>query len=160
MWAVCGFVYYYDEWSPLGIKIMYEYFLYVYDKAFKYDGGIGGFFEDANPATELNQMGRYMYDGIFNFFVLAMIFEIVLGIIIDTFACKRDEEKAQQYDMNSKCFMCGKERGDYDVLLEERDRFLSHTENQHNKWNYVYYIGYLLDKDKNDYTGNEQYIAE
>lgn len=62
--------------------------------------------------------------------------------------------------MGNKCFICGKERGEYDVLLEERDRYPSHIENQHNKWNYVYYLGYLLDKDENDYTGNEQYIAE
>ena len=27
-------------------------------------------------------------------------------------------------------------------------------------WNYIFYLGYLTDKDENDYTGTETYIVK
>lgn len=77
LWGVWGFHSQYTPWEPLGIKIMYEYVLYVYQKTFTYDGAIGGFFEDDNPATQKDTLARYFYDGIYNFFILMLIFEIV-----------------------------------------------------------------------------------
>ena len=38
--------------------------------------------------------------------------------------------------------------------------FVQHTKNDHYMWNYVFYISYILDKDENEYTGIESYIAE
>lgn len=37
--------------------------------------------------------------------------------------------------------------------------FAKHLANVHNTWNYVYYIVGLLEKDPNEYTGIESYIA-
>lgn len=160
LWALWGYRSFPVEYSGLGITKMYEYFLYLYDKTFKYDGAVGGFFEDDNPATGRNSLERFLYDGIYNFACVSLIFEIVLGIIIDTFRKLREMQASKEGDIADKCFMCGKLRHEFDKLPEERNRFPSHVKNQHNQWYYVYYLGYLLDKDSTEYTGNEQYIGE
>lgn len=162
IWSLWGYISFPTEYGPLEIRKMYEYTLYLYDKTFKYDGAVGGFFEDATPATapERRNMERYMYDGVYNFACVSLIFEIVLGIIIDTFRKLREEELEKNYDMSNKCYMCGKLRHDFDKLPDERNRYQSHIKNQHNQWYYVYYLGYLNDKDSTEYTGNEQYIGE
>ncbi len=33
-----------------------------------------------------------------------------------------------------------------------------HVEKEHNLWNYVYYIAFLLEKDSMDYNGIESYV--
>ena len=159
MWSIWGYVSYPDEYSSLGITKMYEFYTYLYDKTFKYDGGVGGFFEDATPATEKNELPRYFYDGIYNFFIVTLIFEIVLGIIIDTFRMLREMEAEMYDDMDNKCFLCGKMRHVFDELPDEKDRYPGHTAYQHNHWYYIYYLGYLGDKAITEYTGNEQYIG-
>lgn len=37
--------------------------------------------------------------------------------------------------------------------------FAFHKENDHNIWNYIYYIYYLMEKDPTEYTGIESEIA-
>jgi hypothetical protein len=162
IWSLWGYMSFPTEYGPLEIRKMYEFTLYLYDKTFKYDGAVGGFFEDENPATgpDRRNLERYMYDGIYNFACVSLVFEIVLGIIIDTFRKLREEELEKNYDMCNKCYMCGKLRHDFDKLPDERNRYQSHIKNQHNQWYYVYYLGYLNDKDSTEYTGNEQYIGE
>ena len=37
---------------------------------------------------------------------------------------------------------------------------MNHLKKDHYLWNYMFYIAYLRDKDKTEYTGLESYIAE
>ena len=61
-----------------------------------------------------------MFDNIFNILVVIVmvsivsgllnnlvLFEFILGIIIDTFSKLRTEENEKNKDINDKCFMCG-----------------------------------------------------
>ena len=59
IWSVWGYISFPAEYSPLGITKMYEFFLYLYDKTFKYDGAVGGFFEDSHPATGRDTLERF-----------------------------------------------------------------------------------------------------
>ena len=55
------------------------------------------------------------------------------------------------------CFICNFERKDF----EQKDKsFDYHRETEHCKWNYVYYIIYLLNKERLEYNGIETLVME
>lgn len=70
------------------------------DRAFKFDGGIGGGLElPPKPETNLDKKGRnetfkfykrLLFDNVYNMFLMIVMINIVSGIIIDTFSEMRD----------------------------------------------------------------------
>jgi len=83
---------------------------------------------------------------------------LVLGIIIDTFGELRDEEKKFVYDIENVCFVCGWDRETLEKYSEGKNGFRNHIKKDHYQWNYLFYIAYLKNKDKTDFTGLESYI--
>lgn len=60
-------------------------------------------------------------------------------------------------DRKNNCFICDQER----TIFEKNSIFFeTHTEKEHNLWNYLFYIVYLKKKDPIDYNGTESYIYE
>merc|ERR1712205_299431 len=60
-------------------------------------------------------------------------------------------------DMRGVCFICSNDRP---TLDKEGTGFVNHITNEHNMWRYVHYIIFLAQKDCNDYTGIESYVAQ
>ena len=57
--------------------------------------------------------------------------------------------------MANSCFICNYERKDF----EQRDKsFEYHRLTEHNLWNYVYYVIYILKKDQMEYNGIESHV--
>lgn len=46
-----------------------------------------------------------------------------------------------------------------DKRVDHRQGFLYHVKIEHNLWNYIFFISYLKNKEKTEYTGFESYIA-
>lgn len=42
----------------------------------------------------------------------------------------------------------------------DKKGFNYHVKIEHNMWNYIFYISYLMHKNKTDYLGFETYVAE
>ena len=42
----------------------------------------------------------------------------------------------------------------------DKKGFNYHVKVEHNMWNYVSYISFLMDKNKSDYLGFETYVAD
>lgn len=101
---------------------------------------------------------RLLYDNAYNIIVVIILLNIVQGIIIDTFGEVREKNKYNEHDRLTKCFICGLER-DYIERITDRP-FKYHIYNEHNEWNYVLYIAYILNKDQEEYSGIERYIRE
>lgn len=176
------------KWIEFGTQNyykLYQFLFRIYDATFKYDSGLGGYFEDhhadGNPYTDTGNkpssssllrllIGSYgdkatptedlLFDSLFNLVVVLIMLDIVSGIIIDTFGALRLEYEERIHDMQNRCFICGIEKEVFDRMSEVRLRYLAHTTIDHNKWNYLWYIAYLADKDETEYTGNESYVAE
>jgi len=55
------------------------------------------------------------------------------------------------------CFICGLERTVFD---KEGISFEKHTREEHNEWNYIYYLVYMQAKDRFEYNGTESYIID
>jgi hypothetical protein len=89
---------------------------------------------------------------------MIVLMGVVQGIIIDTFARLREEQEYCKKDMKNKCFICGHER---DFIEKNTVKgFIHHIENDHNIWNYILFICYLLSKESTEYSGIESYVRE
>lgn len=119
-------------------------------------GGIGDFINPADPSDKWF-VGRVLVDVIFFFMINIIFLNIIFGIIIDTFADLREEKQAKEEDMNSRCFICNIERGDFEVHNIDMDE---HQEKHHNMWNYLFYIAYVKEKDPQDLSGLESIVFE
>jgi len=45
-------------------------------------------------------------------------------------------------------------------VSDAKNGFYNHIKKEHYLWNYIFYIAYLKDKERTEYTGLESYIAE
>lgn len=59
--------------------------------------------------------------------------------------------------MRSKCFICGI---DSDTFQRQALGFKHHIKHDHNMWSYLYFFIYLDEKDQDEYTFIEEYVAE
>jgi hypothetical protein len=90
--------------------------------------------------------------------VKIIIYNILFGIIIDTFAQLREQKNFMDTDKKNQCFICNLERFTFDKECE--GGFTRHISKDHNLWYYVYYIVHLQSKDSSEYTGIESYVSE
>lgn len=119
-------------------------------------GGIG---DAAVPENYLNYKSyhtKLLYTFSFHLIVIVVMLNIVFGIIIDTFAQLRDEKRECNEDQTGKCFICNLE--EYLFFEHEGAGFDAHVKDDHNMWNYLFYIVHLESKDETEYSGVESYV--
>jgi hypothetical protein len=85
------------------------------------------------------------------------MWNIVKGITINQFVEIRNTKLARDKDMNEICFICGIEDMVFSRALD-RDAFSRHTTIDHNLWNYIFWIVYIWQQDKDDDDGLEYYV--
>ena len=139
---------------------LYQCFSLILDQTFKTNSGIGSFlpiFKEFYVNWTLT--GRSLFDFLNTFIILNLIIEIIAGIIIDTFAVLRQEMEKKKDDVENYCFICGINKQILDKKTEERKGFSYHIRLEHNLWNYIFYILYLKNKIKTEYSGFESYVA-
>jgi len=146
--SIISFVFLYKDFNSNlsnSCKGLFECSITIFDVWYKADGAIGGFLGDnysslTQGEDEYNpDTFRIIYDSLFNFLVAILLVEILSGIIIDTFSSIREKRESLEEKQNSMCFVCGKKR-------EEIPDFKSHTKYVHNIWDYLYYFGYIQNK--------------
>ena len=59
-------------------------------------------------------------------------------------------------DMVSRCFVCNLDRSDFD---REGNGWDEHIEEEHNLWQYLFYIVYLRSRKADEYSGLEDYVS-
>lgn len=117
----------------------------------RYAGGIG----DQMQHT----LGRRLVvDTLYYLVVLIVLLNIIFGIIIDTFSELRSLKMERQRDTTEKCFTCGIDKAIFDRSCDTLDGFKRHIKQDHNMWNYLYFIIYLWEQDKDDDDGLEQFV--
>lgn len=103
---------------------------------------------------------RFVYDNIVNLILMVIMENIVGGIIIDKFADLREKENIKNRDIEEVCFICGHQRETFEKKTDKKEGFLFHIKKDHYMWNYIFYLAYLIDKEKTEYTGIESYVNE
>ncbi|XP_061561261.1 ryanodine receptor 2 isoform X2 [Phycodurus eques] len=128
----------------------YMFHMYVGVRA---GGGIGDQIED--PAGDEYEMYRIIFDITFFFFVIVILLAIIQGLIIDAFGELRDQQEQVKEDMETKCFICGIGNDYFDTVPHG---FETHTLQEHNLSNYLFFVMYLINKDETEHTGQESYV--
>ncbi|XP_071766090.2 ryanodine receptor 2-like [Centroberyx gerrardi] len=128
----------------------YMFHMYVGVRA---GGGIGDEIED--PAGDEFEVERIVFDITFFFFVIVILLAIIQGLIIDAFGELRDQQEQVKEDMETKCFICGIGN---DYLDTVPHGFETHTLQEHNLANYLFFVMYLINKDETEHTGQESYV--
>ncbi|XP_074091124.1 ryanodine receptor 3 isoform X9 [Macrotis lagotis] len=128
----------------------YLFHMYVGVRA---GGGIGDEIED--PAGDPYEMYRIVFDITFFFFVIVILLAIIQGLIIDAFGELRDQQEQVREDMETKCFICGIGNDYFDTTPHG---FETHTLQEHNLANYLFFLMYLINKDETEHTGQVREI--
>ncbi|XP_072545007.1 ryanodine receptor 2 [Salminus brasiliensis] len=144
-----------EDGEPLDMKCndmltCYMFHMYVGVRA---GGGIGDEIED--PAGDEFEFYRVVFDITFFFFVIVILLAIIQGLIIDAFGELRDQQEQVKEDMETKCFICGIGSEYFDAVPHG---FESHTLQEHNLANYLFFVMYLINKDVTEHTGQESYV--
>ncbi|OBS73829.1 hypothetical protein A6R68_15633 [Neotoma lepida] len=142
----------YQMWK-LGVVFTdncYMFHMYVGVRA---GGGIGDEIED--PAGDEYEIYRIIFDITFFFFVIVILLAIIQGLIIDAFGELRDQQEQVKEDMETKCFICGIGNDYFDTVPHG---FETHTLQEHNLANYLFFLMYLINKDETEHTGQESYV--
>ena len=121
-------------------------------------GGIGDVALPENFHNSKSYHTKLIFTASFHIIIIIIMLNIVFGIIIDTFAELRDEKKAIFEDQEDKCFICNMER--YVFFEGDGEGFDAHVANDHNMWNYIYYLIHLETKDPTEFTGVESYVKD
>lgn len=114
-------------------------------------GGIADFWKT-------DMMYRLIFDMAFFLIIMIIMLNVVFGIIIDTFGSLRAEKMEKYHDTINKCFVCAIDKQIFDRASDQPNGFERHIRYDHRMWNYLYFIIFLWEQDKDDDDGLEQYV--
>jgi len=109
---------------------------------------------DSPVNDERSFTGRFFYD--MSFYVIAgcLLWNMVTGIIVDSFGNLRDESAEKDALLNQESFISGLEEDD----LETTSLYLEDIKETHqNPWQYLFFAIYLTRKNSADCDGIESY---
>lgn len=135
---------------------MIECYMSVVNIGLLFGGGFGDYTEQESYGTQ-KYLVKYVLDVSFFLIVKIILYNILFGIIIDTFAQLREQKNFMDRDKKNICFICSLDRFIFDK--ESEGGFTRHISKDHNLWQYVYYIVHLQSKDSSEFTGIESYVA-
>jgi hypothetical protein len=102
---------------------------------------------------------RYIIDNLFFFIIIIILLNVIFGIIIDTFSDLRTKKIKMLEDTTQRCFICGIDKNVFDRTIDhEQWGFKHHITDDHNMWNYLYFIIHIWEQDKDDDDGLEQHV--
>ena len=138
-------------------KNFFKIFMRMMDQTFKQDGGIGTYLDksleqtyEAHSLSEI-MFVRIIFDALFYFVVVLLVFQMFLSIIIDYFNETRENSENFNDDLETGCLICGINREEIEKINpNDKNAFDKHIRNSHNVFNYIYYLIYLQSIDDRD----------
>jgi hypothetical protein len=116
----------------------------------------GGGFADTARFTLDN---RIVLDLAFFVILMTVLVNVLFGIIIDTFASLRQKKAARKEATENYCFICGIDKLTFDRADDtSHGGFQRHIDNEHNMWNYLKFMVYLWEQDRDDDDGLEWFV--
>ena len=133
-------------------------YLYYISAGTRSGGGIGEAIKNVSYQKDVKMFfGRFFHDIFFFFIVNLVLGNVFLGIIIDTFGELRDAQLENENDRKNICFIC--QISSDDCLTKNID-FEKHVNEEHNIWNYVYFLAYLYLNNPNNFNRVENSVWE
>lgn len=165
--TIFSYWYYPNDYSDYTCYSLWTCFVVGFDQYFKNDGGLGGYLTSSYTPNATDQSvdivySRVVFDNISMFLVGILLIEIISGIIIDTFAELRQEYNDIKKDSTTICFICDKTREELEKEYGANG-FQYHTEQQHNLWDYLFFVAYLETKKSSEgkaLSTSEKYVVD
>ncbi len=130
--------------------------MFIVNYGIRQGGGIADSLAKASFRTNRkNYVARFFFDMLFHLFVVLSLLNVFLGIIVDAVAELRNENWQREKDMKSICFICQLSSDD---CLSKNIDFEEHVKNDHNLWNYVYFLTYLHLENVLDFNRVKKYV--
>jgi hypothetical protein len=121
----------------------------------KRHGGVGDIMPNSSFLIDQPYFYGFLLFKVMYFIIcIVLLLNIIFGIIIDTFRELRIKYQQNLYDQLNRCFICSVER---DELEKECIHYEIHIEEDHNMWNYVYYIITLKFTDSQELNSINSY---
>eukprot|EP01061_Rhynchopus_euleeides_P047402 TRINITY_DN9485_c2_g1_i1.p1 TRINITY_DN9485_c2_g1~~TRINITY_DN9485_c2_g1_i1.p1 ORF type:complete len:443 (+),score=233.20 TRINITY_DN9485_c2_g1_i1:103-1431(+) len=133
---------------------LFRCFVFAVTSGIRSGGGIGDLMQPPDWSHPY-AAARTLFDFLFFVVVIVILLNIIFGVIIDTFAELRSEKQKIEEAIRSRCFICGIESSQFD---RKAVGFEHHIKNDHNMWNYIFFIHHLQKKDPDEFTGQESYV--
>merc|ERR1719181_1572383 len=115
-------------------------------------------YDTATYRDGLTYADRVVFGLMFFFAVGVILFDIVTGIILDTFGSLREEKADQMEYHRTTSFIAGITDTDYEEI-DPQLKFKQLNDEHQNVWNYVFFLAHLNAKSPADYNGAETMIA-
>jgi hypothetical protein len=137
---------------------MWECMLFVVSNGLRSGGGLADKAIPQDPNREfLSYSLRFLFDMLFYLAINVFSLNIILSVIVDSFAGMREDLDRREEIIENVCMVCSGKRKN----IERRgESFRSHIEDLHNPLNYLYFLSYIYSKDPGDLSGLENRIYE
>ena len=142
-----------DDEPDMKCDDMFTCFIFHMYKGVRAGGGIGD--EIGDPTDTNKEYARIVFDYLFFFFVVVILMAIIQGLVIDSFGELRDQIELVKEEMETKCFICQIPNDYFDQVPHG---FETHTSDEHNLANYLFFLMHLINKDETEFTGQETYV--
>jgi len=118
-------------------------------------GGIGDVMRATSQGEDMYTF-RVVYDFLFFVTMILIVLNLILGIIIDTFADLRKEKQENEEILRKTCFICGLSRTDFNSTATVS--FEEHIKHDHCLWGYFHFLILIKTKPPTEFTGPESHI--
>jgi inositol 1,4,5-triphosphate receptor type 1/inositol 1,4,5-triphosphate receptor type 3 len=136
--------------------------VFIYSNTFTSGGNLGNFIDEGNHGLHENlngDMKRYALDISYTIIMVGLTWQMVSGLIVDTFESLRGSREDKEDDMKTICFICGLDKEKIEKYYPGKEGFEKHLKD-HSVANYFFYTFYLEDKESSEYSGLESYIKD
>jgi hypothetical protein len=144
----------FDVGDLMSCGTMADCFVMTLNYGLRSSGGIG----DMMTKSYSRQGNRWVVDLLYFLLVLIVLLNVVFGIIIDTFSDLRLQKMERLSDTFNKCFICGHEKTTFDRAYDSPKGFEMHIKQDHNMWNYVFFMIFVWEQDRDDDDGLELFV--
>mmetsp|Transcript_17820 Transcript_17820/g.26308 ORF Transcript_17820/g.26308 Transcript_17820/m.26308 type:complete len:3025 (+) Transcript_17820:90-9164(+) len=117
-------------------------------------GDVAEIMDDISPDQGSHYYARLLFDMAFFVILGVLLFDMVTGIIVDTFVSLREETCEKENVIHNEVFISGITR---DMCADKGVSFKDHQDIHQHTWNYIYFYAYLREADKTLLDGAEQY---
>ncbi|KAH8096221.1 hypothetical protein JL720_3580 [Aureococcus anophagefferens] len=103
---------------------------------------------------------RLWIDFMYFLVVLIVLLNVIFGIIIDTFSDLRGQKGDRVFKTIHSCFICGVDDMSLDRASPEPGGFRRHIREDHRMWDYLNFIIFIWEQDKDEDDGLELYVRQ
>ena len=122
-------------------------------------GGMGEVLDAVSNRDQPDYLMRVAFDLSFFIWVGVLLFNIITGLMVDSFGSLREEDNVRNDILENACFVCGFTRETYDDISNfQVPNFEFHKSKEHNYWSYVHLYVYLKRREKTEFSGAESFV--